>query len=135
MDKKTGFISEHKAIFQQSFQNKNPLPAGFVCELRSCVRQVSHHLHHFHLSIDAQVIEEGDEIFLHLDTIVIHLSYSENAHLALPPHLRDKTGTFTDNEQNVLSVLLNPPHFVLCNLCSLFTKVFIRQNHIKPSQM
>lgn len=65
--------------------------------VKLCVRQVSHHLHHLHLSINAQVIEEGDEIFLHLDTIVIHLSYSENAHLALPPHLRDKTGTFTDN--------------------------------------
>lgn len=59
-----------------------------------CARQVSHHLHHLHLSIDAQVIEESNEVFLHLDTIIIHLSNSENAHLTLPPHLWDKMGTF-----------------------------------------
>ena len=34
------------------------------------------------------MIEEGDEVFLHLNTVVIHLSYSEDAHLALPPHLQ-----------------------------------------------
>lgn len=65
--------------------------------------KVSHHLHYFHLSIDAQVIEEGHDIFLHLDTIIIHLSYSENAHLALPPYLRNKTGT--DDEKHVFNAL------------------------------
>lgn len=98
----SGFISEHKTFFN-SFSKINLLCifAGFVCELRLSVRHVSHHLHHLHRSIDAQVIEEGDEVFLHLDTVVIHLSDSENAHLALPPHLQGKTGTFTDNQQNV----------------------------------
>lgn len=49
--------------------------------------QASHHLHYLHLSINAQVIEEGDEVFLHLNAVVVHLSHSENAHLALSPHL------------------------------------------------
>lgn len=53
----------------------------------------SHHLHHLHLSIDTQVIEEGYEVFLHLDAVVVHLSHGENAHLALSPHLQDKQGT------------------------------------------
>lgn len=64
-----------------------PLLAGFVCEHRICARQISHHLNHFHYGVNAQVIEEGDEVFLHLDAVVIHLSYSENTDLALPPHL------------------------------------------------
>lgn len=107
----SGFISEHKTFFN-SFPKINLLCifAGFVCELRLSVRRVSHHFHHLHRSIDAQVIEEGDEVFLHLDAVVIHLSDSENAHLALPPHLQGNTGTFTDNQHNV-------------------------QNHIQPLQM
>lgn len=113
---------EESLVFssEQSLQNKksSSLSARFVCDL--CVRQVSHHLHHFHRGVDAQVIEEGDEVFLHLDTIVIHLSYSENTHLALSPHLRDKAGTFTRDEQTVLSV--NPRHCVVRSLCSFFTK-------------
>ncbi len=126
MEQSLVFISE-----QNPSQKSSPHSAGFVCEL--CVRQVSHHLHHFHRSIDAQVIEKGNEVFLHLDTVVIHLSDSENAHLALPPHLRDKMGTFTHDEQNVLSD--NPQHCVLHNLGSLFTNIFLRQNHINLSQM
>lgn len=55
-----------------------------------CVTQVSHHFYHFDCSINAQVVEEGEEVFLHLNTIVIHLRYSENAHLALPPYLQPK---------------------------------------------
>lgn len=56
--------------------------------------EASHHLHHLHLSIDAQVIEEDDEVFLHLDAVIVHLSHSENAYLALPPHLHERQGTY-----------------------------------------
>ena len=47
----------------------------------------SYHLHHLHLRIDAQMIEEGDEVLPHLDAVVVHLSNSENPHLALSPNL------------------------------------------------
>lgn len=59
----------------------------------SKLSKASHHLHHLHHSIDAQMIEEGDEVFLHLDAVIVHLSHSENAHLALPPNLQDRQGT------------------------------------------
>lgn len=77
----------NNGILQETNCSFRPLLAGFVCELRICARQISHHLNHFHYGVDAQVIEEGEEVFLHLDAVVIHLSYSENTHLALPPHL------------------------------------------------
>ena len=51
------------------------------------IHAVPHHLHDLHRSVDAEVIEEGDEVFLHLDTVVVHLGHRENAHLAFPPHL------------------------------------------------
>lgn len=50
--------------------------------------QRTHHLHHLHLCIQAQVVEEHLEIFLHLDRVVVHLGHREDSHLALPPHLQ-----------------------------------------------
>lgn len=49
----------------------------------------THHLHHLHLSVQPEVIEEHLQVFLHLDAVVVHLSHREDAHLAFPPHLRD----------------------------------------------
>lgn len=50
--------------------------------------QRTYHLHHLHLCIQAQVVEEHLEIFLHLDGVVVHLGHREDSHLALPPHLQ-----------------------------------------------
>lgn len=49
---------------------------------------MTHHLHHLHLCIQAQVVEEHLKVLLHLDRVVIHLGHSEDSHLALPPHLQ-----------------------------------------------
>lgn len=49
-----------------------------------------HHLHHLHLRLDSQLIEEHGQILLHLDTVVIHLCDCEDSHLTLPPHLQHK---------------------------------------------
>lgn len=49
---------------------------------------VPHHFNHLNLSIEAQVIEECHQVFLHLNAVVVHLSHSEDTHLALPPHLQ-----------------------------------------------
>ena len=47
----------------------------------------SYHFHHFNLGIDTQVVQEGGQVFLHLDAVVVHLGHGEDAHPALPPHL------------------------------------------------
>lgn len=51
-------------------------------------QRVVYHLHDLHVSIDPQVVEERGQVFLHLDGVVFHLSHGEDAHGALPPHLR-----------------------------------------------
>lgn len=48
----------------------------------------SHHLHYLHLSLYSQLVKECGQIPLHLDAVVIHLGYSEDAHLAFPPNLK-----------------------------------------------
>lgn len=50
---------------------------------------IDYHLHHFHCGVYAQVIQEGRQVLLHLDAVVVHLGHSEDAHLALPPNLQN----------------------------------------------
>lgn len=48
----------------------------------------THHLHHFHLRIQAQMVQKHLEVFLHLNGVVIHLGHCEDSHLTLPPYLQ-----------------------------------------------
>lgn len=48
----------------------------------------TNHFHNVNFSIDTQVVQECLEILLHLYAVVLKLSYGEDAHLAVLPHLR-----------------------------------------------
>ena len=54
------------------------------------LRGQTHHLHHLHLSLDPQLVEEGGQVLFHLDAVVVHLGHREDAHVALPPYLEHK---------------------------------------------
>lgn len=83
----------------------------------------SHHLHHLHDGIDTQVVEEGDEVFFHLDTVVIHLSDSKNAYLALSPHLPDQKQVHAEIIKNVLTVFYFESGKILFHL--LYSKHYV----------
>ena len=50
-------------------------------------KQWSYHLHHFNHGVDTEVVQEGGQVLLHLDAVVVKLGHGEDAHLAFPPHL------------------------------------------------
>lgn len=47
-----------------------------------------YHLNYFHLSLNAQMIEKGCQVLLHLDGVILHLGHCEDSHSALAPNLR-----------------------------------------------
>lgn len=50
----------------------------------------SHHFYDLHHSINTEMIEECGQVLFHLDTVIVQLGHSEDAHLAFPPNLRSK---------------------------------------------
>lgn len=64
---------------------------GINCmEMQNRISGVTHHLHNLHFGIQAQMVEKHLQVLLHLDGVVIHLGYSEDSHLTLPPHLQEQ---------------------------------------------
>lgn len=51
----------------------------------------THQFDDIHLGVNPEVVEEGLEVLLHLDAVVLQLSHSEYPHLAVLPHLRKET--------------------------------------------
>lgn len=46
---------------------------------------MTHHFHNLHFRLNAQMVEEGLQVLLHLDWVVLHLRHSEDAQLAILP--------------------------------------------------
>lgn len=52
-----------------------------------------YHLHHLHLSLNTQMIEECGQVLLHLNRVVLHLCHGEDTHTTLTPHLKHATSS------------------------------------------
>lgn len=48
-----------------------------------------YHLHHLHLRLDAEVVQECCQVLLHLDGVVLHLGNCEDSHATLLPYLSE----------------------------------------------
>lgn len=49
--------------------------------------EIPYHFYHFYLCLYSELIEESSQVLLHLDAVIIHLSYSKNPHFAFSPNL------------------------------------------------
>lgn len=68
-----------------------------IWDQESVIHTQAYHFNNLNLSIQPKVIQEHLKVFLHLDTVIIHLSYGEDTHLALPPHLAE---TWTERSRS-----------------------------------
>lgn len=82
-----------------------------ICSPAPSTQLCTHHLHHLHLSTDPEVVQEHLQVLLHLDAVIVHLGYSEDAHPALPPHL-GKRGDISAGTQ----ARPHPPQWCPCSL-------------------
>ena len=87
-------LPDHKAPTQHANAIAAYRPGVLFPTMRFCgcgLERATHHLHHLHLGVQPQVVQEHLQVLLHLDGVVVHLGHGEDAHLALPPHLSGET--------------------------------------------
>lgn len=87
----------------------------------------THHLHHLHLCIQAQLVEEHLEIFLHLDRVVVHLGHREDSHLALPPHLQRQDVRRSRRLFSKMIFVFRLDYFLITKICKyLYVTLIIK---------
>lgn len=92
----------------------------------------AYHFNNLDFSVQPKVIQEHLKVFLHLDAVIIHLSYGKDTHLTLSPYLsadkqkQEEVGGDEDNKwwsmemngERIPSwVDIRLRHFVWCTLC------------------
>lgn len=78
----------------------------------------TYHFYDFHHGLNAKMIQECGQVLFHLDAVVVHLGYGEDAHLAFPPDLK---GQQHGSRKSDKSVCVHAEKFTLKKIIKCIT--------------